>query len=216
MSDRLAALGAAARDHHLAIFGVAPIRPEDGLQTEGALVLLGPLEPGFWPHVTAAPEFGDGAPDPLDRWSARVIGALARDHGATALFPFGDPVRPFVTWAMRSGRAWQSPVTLLVHDRAGLMVSYRGALAVPDLVAPAPDVERPCDTCAGRPCLDACPPRALTGEGYDLDRCHGFLDTAAGAACLSGGCLVRRACPVSARYARLPEQSAWHMRRFHP
>ena len=164
---------------------------------------------------TATPEFGDGAPDPLDRWSARVVDELARDHGATALFPFGDPVRPFVSWAIRSGRAWPSPVTLLVHDAAGLMVSYRGAIAVPGLQAPAPDVSRPCETCAAKPCLAACPPRALTAGGYDLDRCHAFLDTERGCACMEGGCLVRRACPVSIRYARLPSQSAWHMRRFH-
>lgn len=215
MTDRLAAIETAAKAHHLAVFGVTPIRPEDGLDTDGALVLLGPAEPGFWPHVTATPEFSDGMPDPLDRWSARTVTAVARDHGAIPLFPFGTPVRPFVAWALRSGRAWQSPVTLLVHDTAGLMVSYRGALAVPGLAAPMPHATRPCDTCDA-PCLDACPPRALTADGYNLAACHAFLDTQDGRNCMTGGCQVRRSCPAGARYDRLPEQSAWHMRRFHP
>jgi len=32
---------------------------------------------------------------------------------------------------------------------------------------------------------------------------------------MGGGCLVRRACPVSGGYARLAEQSAYHMGQFH-
>jgi hypothetical protein len=56
---------------------------------------------------------------------------MACDLGAKALFPFtGPPWHPFIAWARRSGRAWESPVGFLVHDRAGLMVSYRGALAL--------------------------------------------------------------------------------------
>ena len=45
------------------------------------LLLLGPAEPGFWAHLTSAPEW-DGAPDPVDRWSRRVIGRIACDLGA--------------------------------------------------------------------------------------------------------------------------------------
>ena len=41
------------------------------------LVMLGPRQPGFWPHLTAQPEWQDGQADPVDRWSRRVIGRLA-------------------------------------------------------------------------------------------------------------------------------------------
>lgn len=178
------------------------------------LLLLGPREPGFWPAVQAS-EFW-GGPDPVDRWSRAVVGRLACDLGGKALFPFGGPpYQPFYGWALRSGRCWDSPVRLLVHDTQGLLVSFRGALALKEAVdLPAAPV-RPCDACA-KPCLTACPVGALSGAGYDLPRCHGFLDTAAGADCMAGGCLVRRACPVSLGYARMPEQSAYHMRQFHP
>jgi epoxyqueuosine reductase len=181
------------------------------------LLLLGPHEPGFWARITATPEWRDGGPDPLDRWSARVIGSLAGRLGAKALFPFtGPPWLPFFSWAERTGRAWPSPVRLLVHDRAGLMVSYRGALALRErLELPTPPEAPPCAACAGQPCRSACPAGALTPAGYDVPACHAFLDTAPGDECMTQGCAVRRACPVSRSYGRLAEQSAYHMGRFH-
>jgi len=210
----LARIAALLGRNRLAPFGAFHCGAEDGL-APGTLVLTGPDEPGFWAHVTASPEWLDKAPDPLDRWSRRVIGAAARELGAEALFPFGGPPwQPFHRWALRSGRAWESPVRLLVHDRAGLMVSYRGALLLPRRLDLPPVPPCPCDTCT-RPCLTACPAGALTGTGYDLPACHDFLDRPGGHDCMSRGCAVRRACPVSQGYGRLDEQSAWHMRRFH-
>ncbi|MDT8854432.1 ferredoxin [Paracoccaceae bacterium Fryx2] len=213
----LEGISALAAAHALEIFGGFHAQPEDTLPKGTAtLLLLGPREPGFWPHLTTQPEWLDGAPDPVDRWSRRVIGRLACALGAKALFPFGGPPwQPFQTWALRSGRAWESPVRLLVHDRAGLFVSFRGALALTEhLALPAPP-PCPCLRCEGQPCRTACPPRALTDAGYDLAACHDFLDTAPGEACMTTGCGVRRACPVSLAYARMADQSKYHMRQFH-
>jgi epoxyqueuosine reductase len=209
LADRL-------RGHCLEILGgFACASDEAGLpQGTRTVVLLGPAQPGFWPHLQTQPEW-DGAADPIDRWSRRVIGRLACDLGAKALFPFGGPPwHPFQTWALRSGRAWQSPVRFLVHDSQGLMVSFRGALALKQALQFPAAPPSPCTDCPA-PCRTACPPRALTAAGYDVPACHGFLDQPAGSDCMSRGCAVRRACPVSARHARMPEQSAYHMRQFH-
>jgi len=212
----LAQITELAASHNLAIFGGFHVMPDDplpkGTQT---LLLIGPAEPGFWLHLAAQPEW-DGAPDPLDRWSRRVIGRMACDLGAKSLFPFGGPPwHPFYTWALRSGRAWASPVQLLVHSEAGLFASYRGALALKQHISlPAPET-RPCDSCADQPCLTACPARAITPAGYDLPTCHTYLDTPDGQGCMSKGCAVRRACPLSHAYARMDLQSAYHMGQFH-
>ena len=207
-------IDSAAQLQHLTVFGALHTMPKDDLG-EGTLVLLGPHEPGFWPFVSASPEFTDDVPNPMDRWSARVVSALAKDIQGTALFPFGQPARPFISWALRSGSVFVSPVSLLVHNRAGLFVSYRGAILVPQHLALPPSQANPCDSCNDRPCLAACPPDALTKDGYDLPACHGFLDTTDGATCLSQGCAVRRACPLAANYPRLHAQSAFHMKAFH-
>jgi epoxyqueuosine reductase len=190
--------------HHLTILGGFHATPDDALpKGTQTLLMIGPGE-GFWPHVTAQPEW-DGAQDPIDRWSRRVIGTIACDLGAKALFPFGGPpYHPFYTWAVR----------LLVHEAQGLMVSFRGALALKEKTEVPGPATLPCNTCAA-PCLTACPAAALTGAGYDVPGCHRYLDTAPGVMCMSQGCAVRRACPLSQSHARMPEQSAYHMGQFH-
>src|SRR3990167_3950924 len=120
------------------------------------VVMRGPAEPGCWAHVRAHPEWG--GVDPVDRWSRRVIGGMACDLGAKALFPFGGPpYHPFYQWALRTGRVWDSPVRLLVQAEQGLMVSFRGVLALKQVIEVPAVAARPCDSCA-KPCLAACPP----------------------------------------------------------
>lgn len=202
-----------AADNHLTVLGGFCCEDDPDLpKGTKSLLLLGPLEPGFWPHLTAAPEWG--GPDPVDRWSRRVIGGMACALGAKAIFPFGGPpYHPFYQWALRTGRIWDSPVRLLVHENQGLMVSFRGALALKERIE-IPAVARVCDGCPA-PCLTACPAGALGGEGYNLPACHAFLDRPEGQNCMNSGCAVRRACPLSLGYARLPEHSAYHMGIFH-
>jgi hypothetical protein len=211
----LAAVAARARPIELAPLGAFhPVAGDGAPEGCGTLVLLGPDGPGFWPRFAASPEFRDGAPDPLDRWSARVVAALAAAFGGAAILPFGGPpFAPFTAWARRSGEAWISPVGLLVHASLGLLVSYRGALALPGRLELPATGPRPCDACPA-PCLAACPVGALKGGPYDLRACHGFLDTPPGRDCLGRGCAVRRACPVG-RELRPEAQSAFHMTAFH-
>lgn len=204
----------ACQAQQLDIFGAFHPDPID--DAPGAcktLLLLGPHEPGFWSALTDSPEWGES--DPVDRWSESVVTELAKALDGEALYPFGGPpYQPFIRWAQRSGAAWASPVTILVQAQAGLMVSYRGAVALDTHIELPPSPLRPCDTCE-KPCLTACPVGALDATGYDVAACHAYLDTAEGGECLTKGCAVRRACPVSQSYGRIPEQSAYHMSVFH-
>lgn len=200
----------ASHSRHLSIMGVVQEGAPDGI---GTLVLLGPGQPGFWNHFTTSPEYRDGHPHPLDRWSTRVITELAKSLNAQPFFPFGGPpYQPFIQWAKDSGRAHVSPVGLLVHDDAGLMVSYRGALGFSerfDCPTPPPS---PCISCQ-KPCVSACPVDAMHPDHYDVAACKADLDRS-GNDCMNRGCAVRRACPVSQSYGRLEAQSAFHMAAF--
>lgn len=179
------------------------------------LLMLGPDEPAFWPAFQQSPEWLAGTPDPMDRWSTRVIGTWAETLNATALYPFGGaPFQPFYTWALRTGRIHSSPVQFLVHDTAGLFVSFRGALALEQRVSLPPSPPNPCVTCAAQPCKTACLSGALTPDGYDVPKCKSFLRLPQGQENVDSGCNVRKICPVSREFRRMTAQSAYHMRQF--
>lgn len=197
------------------------LTPPEGLFVSGhvpsdgeTILLISPDEPAFWPIFTASPEYADALPDPMDRWSARVIGDWAQRIGARAVFPSDGPPYPgFFDWALASHRFWQSPVGMLVHDHMGLFASFRGAVILPRHLPLPPHSPSPCSACAA-PCLTACPASAFT-PAYQVARCHDWLGRPDGQDCMTQGCHVRRACPISQGCGRLPEQSAWHMRQFH-
>ena len=146
-----------------------------------------------------------------------MIEALAKETGALPLYPFdGPPYWPFQSWARRAEPVWPSPLGMLIHRDHGLWHSYRGALALLEDIAAsgrAPG-ESPCETCAGKPCLSACPVGAFTSGGYHVDRCAAHVRGDAGAPCRERGCLARRACPVGREHAHGEAQARFHMKAF--
>lgn len=192
--------------------GFHPEPGEAGLGGVGTVVLVGNAGGAMWgafaPHV-------DGAPDPLNRWTRSVIEPLAAAHGAHAAYPFGEPVWPFQQWARRAEALSASPLGILIHPEYGLWHAWRAALLFPGLLdlpgrAEAPS---PCDACAEKPCLSACPVGAFTGAGYDVPACAAHIARAE-ATCPEAGCLARNACPVGEGWRYPPAQIRFHMEAF--
>ena len=222
----LASLQQALAQHGLQLRGAFAPRATDGLpalpdgRAARSLWLVGVVGSAFWPHFSASVFFTDGLPDPLDRWSRAIGDALAADLGGLALYPFdGPPYHPFQRWADRAEATQPSRMLLRIHPQHGLWHAYRFALALP-LPAPAPEaapapaaVDR-CARCSGQPCLAACPVGAYTGSAFVLERCATHLHTDAGQACMQGGCLARRACPVAPALRYTPAHAAFHMQAF--
>ncbi|HKY95590.1 MAG TPA: ferredoxin [Kiloniellales bacterium] len=207
----------------LRLRGGFAVRPEDGVpalpagRAAATLVLLGAIGGSLWPAFSRSPELADGAADPLDRWSRRVLEALAERFGAAVLFPFGGPpYLPFQRWAARAEPVAPSPLGLFIHPRYGLWHSYRGALAFAEALdlPPREAAPSPCETCTAKPCLSTCPVGAFTGSGYAVQSCVAHLELAAGRACMLSACLARRACPVAPDLAYEAAQADFHMRAF--
>ena len=207
-----------AKELGLLTMGAAHIRRISDDPNDPATVILLGTGADFWPAFQNATEYNDGQPHPVDRWSKRVVGGLAKTYMAQTAFPSdGPPYPPFISWALKTNRFFLSPVGMMVHDTVGLMISIRGALLFDaEIAIPSPRAIPPCDACDA-PCVSSCPVDALGGDtGYDVKACHSHLDTPEGQSCMAQGCLARRACPVSAGAQRTHAQSALHMKAFHP
>ncbi len=208
-------IGAALEGSGLSVVGA--FHPEaEHLAPKGiaTLILLGPGGPEMWAAFGTSVEASDGLANPMDRWSARVIGALADQLGAQAFFPFGGPPwQPFQRWAVAGEGAVSSPVGMQATAGRGLWASYRGALGFAHrLELPAMDHASPCAPCPA-PCRTACPVDAFADGSYDIARCASHLQTEAGAPCLDG-CLVRRACPAGTSLNLPVGQRRFHMEAF--
>ena len=220
----IAAIAEALAAHGLALRGGFHPGSADGVpalpdgRPAATLLLAGTVGSQWWESFAVAPEAADGGPDPLDRWTRRLLADLAARFGAAALFPFGGPpYLPFQRWARRAEPVAPSPLGILIHPDHGLWHAYRGALVFARslVLPPAADRPSPCDSCADRPCLAACPVGAFTPEGYDVAACIAHLDGGRGGACLSAGCQARLACPVGGGQRHAAPAAAFHMAAFH-
>lgn len=192
--------------------GFHPEPAEAGLDGAATVVLVGNAGPAMWeafaPHI-------DAERHPLDRWTKRVIDPIAEEFKARAVYPFGPGAPPFQRWAIRSDAVHSSPLGILIHPEYGLWHAYRAALLFSERVElpPRRAAPSPCESCAKRPCLSACPVGAFSGVAYDVAACAAHI-AGPQSDCLSAGCHARGACPVGAEWRYPPAQLRFHMAAF--
>jgi hypothetical protein len=137
-----------------------------------------------WSAFQDSSEAQDGLPHPLDRWSQRVIGALASELGAADFYPSGSPSSPlpFQRLARRCEPVHPSPIGLLIHETYGLWHAYRGGLCLRERIALPPC---PAARLALRALRGSALPLSLSGAAFqngsfDLDACVSHVLSAAG------------------------------------
>jgi epoxyqueuosine reductase QueG len=206
-------LNAIRRESFTPLGWFAP-RAEDGVPAGAQFVILiGNAGPDMFRGFARE---RDPARDLMDDWCRNVIGQLARDLDARAVYPFDKPPLPFLTWARRAKAGHVSPLGMNIHSVYGLWHAFRAALLFPVAFDLPPNSAgaHPCESCAGKPCLSACPVGAFSGRDYDVPRCIDHNASPKGIDCMTGGCLARRACPVGRPFAYGQDQMQFHMRAF--
>ena len=213
----------------LSASGVFKIPAELCPQGQGALadkpaIMIGNSGGEMWEVLRLSPEFSDGLPNPMNRWTEREITALAHDIGVHAIFPFDEPYWPFQRLARIATGIQPSPLGLLVHPRFGLWQALRSVLIFESdaeivnqfnaLEGELNNLIHPCDSCEDKPCLTACPVGAFTGEELKVDLCFGHLDSGADPKCMTLGCRARDACPVGVEHRYDNAQVQFHMRSY--
>ena len=227
----IGALDAALADHGLCLRGwvfpdITAVAMPSGDGVASAICLVGHTGGGFWPVFEAWWEKHPGIGDPLDTWSKTVITPLAEAAGGEAVFPSDRPWQPFQQWAMAAEGLKPSPLGMLIHPDFGLWHGYRGAILFGDRAMADPALAEvrlaaldardakphPCDSCAGKPCLSACPVNAFGPAGLDVLSCRAWLKTEPGRkGCMTSGCLARDACPVGRAHRHGDAQIRFHM-----
>jgi hypothetical protein len=192
------------------------VPPAPGGDNGRTLILIGNTGSSLWTVFGESPEYRDGQPHPLDRWSERVITDLGRELDARPVFPFkGPPYHPFQKWAQRAEAVFPSPMGILINPEYGLWHAYRGALIFDRCLDGLPardDADSPCLSCTGQPCLHSCPVNAYTSTGFDARACASHL---AGAnTCTDEGCRARNACPAGKPVQDVRDQHRFHLAAF--
>ena len=181
------------------------------------VLMIGSAGQSFWQSYRQTPESKDGKPDPMDRFTRRVLTGLAGEFGLTPLFVFdGPPYYPIQRWALKCGGFTQSPFGLLAHAKYGPWAGLRAAFVSPDHFGTFEKLESPgpCSAYQEKPCLSACPVDAISlKDGYDVPRCLAYLRDTPDAACWAG-CLARHACPIGEDVAQAPDHARFHMESF--
>jgi epoxyqueuosine reductase QueG len=177
-------------------------------------LIVGSGGPAFFDRFARAAEASDGAANPLDRYTRRVV-EDALDEALDPLgprravhFPFGTrPLIPFQRLGWAAGLGGPGPLGLQIHPTYGAWWAYR-ALAVVDCALPAS--RPPGDGCAGcdAPCVAACPAAAVARTGFVVSACQARRLVAEPCRL---SCVARIACVRGPEHRYSEAELAFHM-----
>jgi len=193
----------------------APLALGDLLAGAAGALIVGSGGPAFFDRFEGGPEATDGAPNPLDRYTERVVtqatGEALGPRGAAHVvhFPFGvRPLLPFQRLGRAAGLGGPGPLGLQIHPTFGPWWAYRGLLI---LDRPLPAAPSPGDGCAGcdAPCVAACPAGAVARGGFDVVACHARRLVAEPCRL---SCAARIACVRGPAHRYRDDELAFHMR----
>ena len=183
--------------------------PEHAAATYPQLILIGHRGGTMWQHVS---QTGMAGPDPIDQFTRTQVTAwLEREH-PTRRYCFVYP-GPTVLGLQRLGTlaGWHHPSPFMVgiDPEWGSWFAYRAVVLADTQLPPTPRRvgASPCDTCASRVCVSACPAGALT-NGFDLKSCLAYRGSP-GSAC-QDRCVARNTCPVGADHRYSDAQIRYH------
>ena len=225
LASRFSEGAAYLHDRGLNLLGVLdvatlPVALRDPLATAGLdlaayerLVVIGHAGRRLWAELSKQPF---RSADPVDDYSRNHTAYFARQYLGDDSWRLVHPDGVFLPLNLLGelvGWGQPSPLGLGMHPEYGLWWAYRTVFLsqLPLPVTEPGAVPHPCNDCAGKPCLAACPAGALRPTGrFDVYACSDYR-VSEGSSC-AAQCLARQACPIGTAHRYTPDQITYHYR----
>lgn len=168
----------------------------DPARNYAQLILIGNGGRALWRAIQRE---GVQSADPIDDFSAREVrrwlAAQASGRSYEIVYP-GERLVGLQSLGERAGWHFASPFMVGINERWGTWFAYRVAVLADTDIEPTPPAvgESPCTACRSRPCVVACPGKAIEDGGFNLANCARYR-LRAESACRTT-CMARLACPV--------------------
>ncbi len=203
-----AALDAAGLNLH-AVFALdqLPDALRDALHNEcdparrySQLILIGNGGRALWQAIQRE---GVRSADPIDDFSVCKVGRWLAEQASGRLYEIvypGERLIGLQTLGERAGWHFASPFMVGINECWGTWFAYRVAVLADTDFEPTRPVpgESPCTPCRSRPCVTACPGKAIENRGFSLANCVRYR-LCNDSACRTT-CVARLACPVRAEH----------------
>ena len=178
----------------------------DPARNYSQLILIGNGGRAMWQAILRE---GGRSADPIDDFSVREVrrwlAAQASGRSYEIVYP-GERLVGLQSLGECAGWHFASPFMVGINERWGTWFAYRVAVLANTDFEPTRPVpgESPCTACRPRPCVSACPGKAIEDSGFNLADCVRYR-LRPDSACQTT-CMARLACPVRAEHRYDDEQ----------
>ena len=178
----------------------------DPARNYSQLILIGNGGRAMWQAILRE---GGRSADPIDDFSVREVrrwlAAQASGRSYEIVYP-GERLVGLQSLGECAGWHFASPFMVGINERWGTWFAYRVAVLANTDFEPTRPVpgESPCTACRPRPCVSACPGKAIEDSDFNLADCVRYR-LRPDSACQTT-CMARLACPVRAEHRYDDEQ----------
>ncbi len=176
------------------------------------VIVLGHVGPALWESVSPLIARGKDVA-PIDAFTLSAVHAFFSEHTAAIAYKVLYPPSSFLPlqrFGALLGWHHDTPFKVGANRHWGSWFAYRALLLVDaelDVSTALPG-QSPCLDCQLKPCIHACPAKAMADARFDLQACIHYRkqpDSACGQRCLA-----RLACPVGSAHQYSDEQLRYH------
>ena len=174
----------------------------------------------LWTHfledLRANPSHLTDTAHPLDDFIGRWIQSVDPNPDSTRRWvqcaEEADVFIDFRSLALSAGLGTPSLLGLVIHPEYGLWVSMRTVLLSTEVFEHTTKntVQSPCTQCVEKPCISACPGKAVTLSGWSVQQCATFHGEST---LCATQCRSRQSCPVGVLHRHSDLQHTYHSNR---